>query len=259
MFAVALVRGDHVAVEGVALSASVGALGVAVGVWARWFMPQGPEVQDRPVLESSDEDRAAVAAELDRGERTVVGRRVLITLLAGAVGTLGAVVLVPFRSLGPSILGDLRRTAWRSGTRLVDETGRPVRVDDLDVGGVLTVYPEGASESDRADSQTVLLRLEPSELAQGRGQAKSLDGYVAFSKVCTHAGCPVGLFQVETSELICPCHQSVFDAADGAQPTFGPATRPLPQLPLVDADGVLVAARDFDEPIGPGFWSGAQT
>ncbi|MGH7735831.1 MAG: ubiquinol-cytochrome c reductase iron-sulfur subunit, partial [Gemmatimonadales bacterium] len=80
-------------------------------------------------------------------------------------------------------------------------------------------------------------------------------GYVAYSKLCTHAGCPVGLYQDNTQQLVCPCHQSMFDVLKGAQQTFGPAPRPLPQLPLmVDAEGFLRAQRGYHEPVGPGFW-----
>jgi ubiquinol-cytochrome c reductase iron-sulfur subunit len=249
--------GGQVQAEGVLLATLLGCIAIAVGMWARHFMPQGPVEQERPVLESSTEQRAAVAAEFDRGERTVLNRRVLLSLLVGAFGTVGAVALFPIRSLGPDVLPDLRRTSWRRGARLVDETGQPVRRDALDVDGVMTVFPEGVTtEQARADSQTLLLRTGPGVLRPRPGRAGwSPDGYVAFSKVCTHAGCPVGLYQQASHQLVCPCHQSVFDVTDAATPVFGPATRPLPQLPLRIEDGYLVADGDFGEPIGPEFWS----
>ena len=126
---------------------------------------------------------------------------------------------------------------------------------DLPVGGVLTVFPEG--HLDAADSQTLLIRMEPNDLVIQPGRESwSPQGYVAYSKICTHAGCPVGLYDQASGRLFCPCHQSVFEAKDGAKPTAGPASRPLPQLPLtVDADGTLRAQRDFTEPVGPGFWN----
>jgi ubiquinol-cytochrome c reductase iron-sulfur subunit len=121
-----------------------------------------------------------------------------------------------------------------------------VRTEDLNVGSVVTVFPEGA-EGDAA-SQTVLIRLP-----DGLGQ--SVDGYVAFSKVCTHAGCPVALYRAAQHQLMCPCHQSVFDVVNGGNVLAGPADHALPQLPIeIGADGYLHAKADFPVPIGPGFW-----
>jgi ubiquinol-cytochrome c reductase iron-sulfur subunit len=121
------------------------------------------------------------------------------------------------------------------------------------VNGFLTVFPE--DHTDAADAQTVLIRLAEDDQTPGPEEA-TVDGFVAFSKVCTHAGCPVGLYQAATRELFCPCHQSVFAVLEGAEPTAGPATRPLPQLPIgLDENGFLIALGDFPEPIGPGFWN----
>ena len=118
------------------------------------------------------------------------------------------------------------------------------------------MFPEGVTEDERPDSQTLLIHVGSGVLRPREGREEwSPDGFVAFSKVCTHAGCPVGLYQEATHQLICPCHQSVFDVTDAATPVFGPATRPLPQLPLRIEDGYLVAADGFDEPVGPAFWS----
>ena len=138
---------------------------------------------------------------------------------------------------------------------MVTAYGSPVSADRLKVGGVLTVFPEG--HTDEADSQTVLIRASerPVTTRPGRG-TWSPQGYLAYSKVCTHAGCPVGLYEQSRQQLLCPCHQSTFDVLHGCRPVFGPATRSLPQLPLaVDEAGYLVAQRDFTEPIGPGFWN----
>jgi ubiquinol-cytochrome c reductase iron-sulfur subunit len=254
--AILYVAGGQVQIEGVLLAAALGALAIAIGMWAKHFMPQGPVEEDRPVLESSARERAAVAAEFDQGERTVLSRRVLVMMLVGAVGAIGAVALFPLRSLGPDVLPDLRRTAWKKGKRLVDESGRTIRVEELEVDGVITVFPEGVTEDEKSDSQTLLLRLEDGVLKPQAGrEGWSPDGYVAFSKVCTHAGCPVGLYQAETHQLVCPCHQSVFDVTAAAKAVFGPATRPLPQLPLAVEDGYLVASDGYQEPIGPSFWS----
>ncbi|GAC1310219.1 MAG: hypothetical protein NVSMB16_06810 [Acidimicrobiales bacterium] len=127
-------------------------------------------------------------------------------------------------------------------------------VTDVAVGGVVTVFPEGFI--DDASAQTLLIRASDAPMVTRRGREDwSPAGFVAFSKVCTHAGCPVGLYEHRTNQLLCPCHQSLFDVAKGARPVFGPAPRALPQLPLaVDAEGRLIAQRDYDEPIGPAFW-----
>ncbi len=130
-----------------------------------------------------------------------------------------------------------------------------MRPDTLSVGGTITVFPEGATQA--GDSQVVLVRVAAGRNRPRRGRETwAPEGNLAYSKICTHVGCPVGLYQEDTHELVCPCHQSTFDVLDGARPNFGPATRPLPQLPLaVDGEGFLVARRDFTEAVGPGFWN----
>jgi ubiquinol-cytochrome c reductase iron-sulfur subunit len=138
---------------------------------------------------------------------------------------------------------------------VVTADGSVVTAQDLPVGGILTVFPEGHAEA--ADSQTVLIRVDPAllQLPTGRGDWAP-GGLLAYSKICTHAGCPVGLYEQRTHLLFCPCHQSVFTVLDGAIPISGPAVRPLPQLPLeLDADGTIRARGDFPEPVGPGFWN----
>jgi ubiquinol-cytochrome c reductase iron-sulfur subunit len=250
-------RGGQVQAEGILLAIALGAVAIALALWAKHFMPSGPFAEERPVYASSEEERAAFARDFEQGERVLTRRKVLARLLGGAVAAIGIVALFPIRSFGPRPLGALRRTAWRPGSRLVDEDGRPVRSGDLDVGSVLTVFPEHVTDEHKADSQTVLIRLRPGQLRVRPGRESwSPGGFVAFSKVCTHAGCPVGLYEAQSHRLVCPCHQSLFDVLDAARPVYGPATRSLPQLPLrIDADGVLVARSDYTEPIGPAFWS----
>jgi len=250
-------RGGQVQLEGTLLAVALGGLAVALAVWSKRFMPQGPFTEERPVLASSEADRSDFVADLERAERTLTRRSALLKLGGLAAAALGAVALFPFRSLGSPPLRALRRTRWRRGVRVVDDRGRPVHRDDLVAGNVVTVFPEGIDRDGRADSQTVLIRLRPGELRVRPGRETwSPDDYVAFSKVCTHAGCPVGLYEAETHRLVCPCHQSLFDVTEAARPVYGPATRSLPQLPLaIDADGFLTAQSDYTEPIGPGFWS----
>ncbi|MFP5375213.1 MAG: Rieske 2Fe-2S domain-containing protein, partial [Acidimicrobiia bacterium] len=151
--------------------------------------------------------------------------------------------------------GALSSTAWRPGVPLVDEQGRRVSASSGAPGAVVTVWPEGHLGDD--DAQAVLVHLGPGQAVTGPGRQEwTASGFVAYSRLCTHMGCPVALYQVEANVLVCPCHQATFDVLRGARPVLGPARRPLPQLPLaVDgAEGVLVAGGDFSAPVGPGYW-----
>ncbi|MGQ0804276.1 MAG: Rieske 2Fe-2S domain-containing protein [Actinomycetota bacterium] len=247
-------QGGQNQVEGVLLAIALGGLGYGFVVVARRLLPQGPYTEEREVLPSSEGQVAAFETDLERGEGWMARRGFLVKMLGVAAGALGVAALFPLRSLGPNPGRSLFRTKWRKGSLVVDEQGEPVRVRTLEVGGVLTVFPEGHLE--REDSQTLLIRISNQKVVTRRGREDwGPEGYVAYSKVCTHAGCPVGLYQQDVKRLLCPCHQSSFDAVEGARPVFGPATRSLPQLPLmVDDNGFLRAQDDYDEPIGPGFW-----
>jgi ubiquinol-cytochrome c reductase iron-sulfur subunit len=167
---------------------------------------------------------------------------------------LAAALAVPVFSLGPAPGRSLFETPWRRGLRLVGLDNQPVHADQLPIGGMLTVFPEGAPGS--SDGQAVLIHVEPGLLAlPGDGGAGAPNGYVCFSKKCTHAGCPVGLYRASDHQLVCPCHQSTFDVLHGAVPVFGPAVRPLPQLPIQQQpDGTFVANDGFAAPVGPSFW-----
>ncbi|MDP9019460.1 MAG: Rieske (2Fe-2S) protein [Actinomycetota bacterium] len=167
----------------------------------------------------------------------------------------GAAAGLPLWSATKRAEARLRRTSWQAGTRLVDDRGVPVRRHDLDPGAFTTVWPEG--HRDEGNAQVVLIRLPADRSVSGPGRSEWLAaGHVAYSKICTHMGCPVGLYQARTDLLVCPCHQATFDILRGAAPVHGPAHRPLPQLPLaVDGDGYLIATGDFPEPVGPGYWS----
>jgi ubiquinol-cytochrome c reductase iron-sulfur subunit len=245
--------GGQPQLEGVLLATALGGLALALGWWAHQ-MPGADSTEHRHPLPSTPDERAAFAADFRAGERPIARRRLLLGLLGTAATALGVAAVFPIRSLGPRPGNALRTTGFRPGTRLVDSDGRPLTVDGVEFDGVVTVFPEGAVG--RADSQTLLLRL-PAGVDRPRPgrETWSVQGCVAYSKVCTHAGCPVGLYNTETRELLCPCHQSLFDVLDGAKPFFGPAARPLPQLPLsIDNEDHLVAQQDYPEPIGPGYW-----
>ncbi|MGH2773089.1 MAG: ubiquinol-cytochrome c reductase iron-sulfur subunit, partial [Actinomycetota bacterium] len=244
--------GGQPQLEGAFLGLALGGLAVALGLWAEHLMPSGHESEerDRP---GDPEVREEAEEAFEAGAQFIERRRFLTKLLGGAIGALGLAGLFPIRSLGVAPGRLLFGTAWRKGSRLVRADGTPVRAADVEVDGFLTVFPEFNTEA--ADAQTVLIRLPPEAKAPGP-QGWSQDGFVGFSKICTHAGCPVGLYQAESKELFCPCHQSTFAVLEGAKPTEGPATRPLPQLPVgIDGEGFLVAGGDFEEPVGPGFWN----
>lgn len=250
------IAGGQPQAEGALLFVSLTGIGVGLVLWAKRLLPQGQVTDERGTLPSSEEDRADAAEDFEDREALFTQRRRLLRLLAAAGGALGVALLFPIRSLGPSPGRSLEQTAWRKGVRLVDLNGQPVRADALALGSILTVFPEGLTQA--ADSVAVLIRVEEDRLRPASHPAEGWAprGNVAYSKICTHVGCPVGLYQKAVHELLCPCHQSTFDVLDGARPVFGPAARPLPQLPLdVDPQGFLVARGDFDAPVGPGFWN----
>jgi ubiquinol-cytochrome c reductase iron-sulfur subunit len=245
--------GGQPQLEGALLFVSLGGLGAGLTLWVHRLMPSGVVTEPRRPSGSPAEDRRAMEESLERAE-TMGRRRFLTRMLLAAAGALGIAALFPIRSLGPSPGRSLLETSWRRGLRLVDRDGVPVRATDLVADSVTTVFPEG--HVGEADAQTLLIKVDPQDLDLPPGREDWVpEGNLAYSKVCTHAGCPVGLYRAETSELLCPCHQSTFDVLRGAEPVFGPATRPLPQLPIeVDADGFLVASGGFSAPVGPGFW-----
>lgn len=247
--------GGQPQVEGALLGLALGGLAAGIISWAKAFLPGGNFVEGRERHTAPQLEQDALALELEEGAELIGRRRVIVRIFGAAIGALGLAAIFPIRSLGPRPGRSLLETAWRKGRRAVTEEGRLVRASDLALGGVLTVYPEGAAGA--ADSQTLLLRMDPADVVPGPGRESwSPDGLCAYSKICTHAGCPVGLYEKENRLLFCPCHQSAFDATHGAAPKAGPATRPLPQLPIsIDDDGFVVAQGDFPEPVGPAFWS----
>jgi ubiquinol-cytochrome c reductase iron-sulfur subunit len=246
--------GGHPQLEGVLLAVSLGMLGAAVIAWVLRLLPHEEVTDVREPEPSSTEVRAAATSALERGEEQLTGRRTLARLLLGALAALALVVFFPVRSLGPRPGRSMFHTEWGPGEYVVDAGGRRVRDGQLEVGSVITVFPEGRAGS--PVSQALLIRIDPALLRLPPGRETwAPKGYIAFSKICTHAGCPVGLYRAAAHQLLCPCHQSTFDVLRGAVPVFGPTTRALPQLPLqIDADGFLRATGDFSAPVGPGFW-----
>ena len=245
--------GESAQVEGVLLGLALGGMGVGVIGWATRLMDVPTVTEEHDSLES--DDSTVEQTEDMVGQDAVTRRKMLLRLAAGASATLGAALAIPALSLGPRPGQSLEQTKWTSGARLVDRFGDPQRPEDIPLNGIKTVFPFGYEGE--ADSQTVVIKIDPEllDLPEGR-EDWAPEGCVAFSKICTHAGCPVGLYRAAAKQLLCPCHQSTFDVTTGCTPVFGPAARPLPQLPMdVDESGFLVATGDFQEPVGPSFWN----
>jgi len=253
--AVTYALGGQTQIEGVLLFFCLGGLGFGMTLWGKQLMPHGPFVQQRHSLISTAEDRDEFVAAFTRGEDAFGRRKLLLGFLAAGFTGLGAALVFPIRSLGPSPGRSLFETPWATGSRLVTPDGKFVHLDDLEVGGVYTVFPEGHIGAD--DAQTLLIRADSTPIVTRKGRETwSPNGYLAYSKLCTHAGCPVGLYEHERQQMLCPCHQSTFNVLAGCQPVFGPATRSLPQLPIMaDPQGFLRAQSDYTEPVGPGFWN----
>jgi len=241
---------------GFSLGAGMLLVGTGITAWGKYLMPRGPFVEDRHELQSDKQVLDAFTnALVERGAAPVKRRKVLGGLLGAGMGVFGIVAAFPLlRSLGPLPKNTLATTDWKPGTYLVDQSGNRISQYAIAIGSYVTVFPEGWQDQDRGQAvdQTILIHEESSVF---KNMTSIPDGFVAYSKLCTHAGCPVGLFERQLKLLICPCHQSMFDITNSCIPIFGPAPRPLPQLPLaVDADGYLYAAAGFNQPVGPGYW-----
>jgi len=245
---------------GLGLAAALLGSGVGLIAWAKSLDVEHDAEQEREPL-CLDADQLRGLEDVEQLTRDTLGRRrILAVLAAGSLGSIVLAAIGPIGSLGPKPRGERQRTAWRAGTRAVTTDGTPIRAADGPLDQLITAFPDGAVGRD--DSQVVLVRVDPALITARTRRAGTVDGWIAYSKICTHAGCSVGLFGIDprqpdvVRQLVCPCHQSVFDPLDAAQPVGGPAPRPLPQLPLdVDAEGYLVAQRDFDGPVGPITWN----
>lgn len=260
-FAADYAIGAQTQIEAGCLTIALGALAAALVVWEHELMASKVSIEQRGTLRSARAQRREAEQAAASAVSDVVGRRTWLVKFAGAMlAIIGVAALFPLRSLTPKMGKRLRTTAWADGLKLVRVDGTPVKASDLEIDSIVTVFPEGHTGPDdtftMANAATVLIRVPPDELQLPPERlAEAPQGYIAFSKVCTHAGCPVALYRAAARELFCPCHQSTFDVLRGAKRIFGPAVRPLPQLPLrIDPDGTIVATGDFPEAIGPGYW-----
>jgi ubiquinol-cytochrome c reductase iron-sulfur subunit len=248
---------------GLSMFLSLFALGVGAVHWAKTLMPDDERIDYRHRQRGTTAERDQAVSILKEGAaESGLGRRPLIrnTLIgAGVLFPIPAVFF--FRDTGPLPGNDLSTTMWKADTYLTkDPEGGRIRASDLGLGSVVHVMPEGIEDvedvlNEKAKSAVLLMRLEPEFLARGKQTDWSVDGIVAYSKICTHMGCPVALYEQQTHHLLCPCHQSTFDLTQDCKVIFGPAKRALPQLPIrVDAEGYLQAESGFHEAVGPSFW-----
>jgi ubiquinol-cytochrome c reductase iron-sulfur subunit len=246
------------AMYGLSLGICLGALGIGAILWAKRLMPHEEAVQERHPFGSHPQDVEEAAESFRAGvEGSGIARRpILRRSLLLASGVLVLPLIAPLRSLGPKPrAADLNHTRWTPGARMVLFDGTLVKIGDLEQNSVVTVFPEHHTDVDSAaDSSVLLIHIGEAHITD-KTRPKSYQGYVAYSQICTHAGCPARLYSQRTHVLLCPCHQSQFDVVKGCKPIAGPATRSLPQLAItVNSAGYFEAVRDFDEPVGPGFW-----
>ena len=249
-------------VLGVTMALSLLGFGVGAILWAKLLITEEETVQERHSGRSTPEARATTVAVLTDGiTMTGLARRSLLQRALGlSVLALGALAIVPLGGLIKKPGDALFVTGWSTGVRLMNGSRRLVRPGDIEPGGIETVFPgtpDGLTTQVVADSVVLLIRLRPGQIVRARPGQEDFgwEDYLAYSKICTHAGCPASLYEQQSGRLLCPCHQSQFDLLQDATPVFGPAARPLPKLAItVDDEGYFVAKGDFTEPIGPSFW-----
>jgi ubiquinol-cytochrome c reductase iron-sulfur subunit len=247
---------------GAAFGLALGLLAAALLVASRWLVPQETHVEKRVQLPHPEEVKA-VSERVRSGAEGITRRRLIAGAAAGAGAGLTAAVVVPVVALGPRIDDSLSHTDWRAGRRLVNSDNEPIAATDVRQGSFLTAFPEGA-DHEQLGSPVVVVRVDPKQLKLPAARADwAPEGILAFSKICTHAGCAISLYRsplhATTSPggpaLVCPCHYSTFDVLRAGRVEFGPAGRPLPQLPLrIDGSGQLRAGGPLSDQVGPAWW-----
>jgi ubiquinol-cytochrome c reductase iron-sulfur subunit len=256
-------------VLGVTLGLSLFLIGAGAIQWAKMLMVDTEIVEYRHPAHATDEQKADIIEGFQVGvaESGFTRRKLIRRSLIGTMGLLGLPAVVLLADLGPRPGRSLYNTIWAKGIRVVnDVTLRPIKPSDMVVGQLVNAAPANLEplleksaveyQNNKAKAAVILVRIEPDQIRTTEERANwGIDGILCYSKICTHVGCPISLYEQQTHHVLCPCHQSTFDLADGAKVVFGPAARPLPQLPLmVDAEGYLVAQSGFTEPVGPSFW-----
>jgi len=287
-FVAAYVGIDKSTVVYIPLFGDVGAQTIALGItfggailligggaiqWAKKLMPDVEVVQMRHEQVSPQEATTEAAGHYERGkeESGFARYKMIRRTMIGAMALFPIPLVIMLRDLwsGPASqeftpAEILSTTIWRKGERIVtDATYLPVRPEDLPVGGLVSAVPASLEEvqhlagnqNARGKAAIILVRMEPNEIVSQQGDGWDYQGILAYSKICTHVGCPIALYEQRTHHLLCPCHQSTFDLADSGAVVFGPAARNMPQLPIgVDSEGYLIAMDDFAQPVGPSFW-----
>jgi len=249
---------------GLTLGLALFAIGAGAVHWARTLMSDEEIADERHPIEASPEVKAKVMADFKQGAKeSALGRRKLIrNTMFGALALFPLSGVMLLRDLGPLPGTKLRHTLWSKGKLLVNmNTNEPLRASDVAVGSLTFAKPEGLEEHDEnfqteiAKAALMIVRIQPDNIKDKRELEWSHEGIVAYSKICTHVGCPISLYEQQTHHVLCPCHQSTFDLSDGARVIFGPAGHALPQLRIgVNDQGYLEALGDFEEPVGPAFW-----
>ena len=285
---------------GLTFGLSILSIGIGAVLFQKKFIPEEITIQERHDGASPEIHRKTIVANLtDALEGSTIKRRKLIGLSMGiglgafGLGTLvafmGGLIKNPWKPVVPTAEGK-KAVLWTSGWTprfhgetiyLARATGIPgespfvkMRAEDIDAGGMETVFPWRESDGDGTTVESshhlfevamgvrnpvMLIRIKPQDMkkvVKRQGQESFNFGELfAYTKVCSHLGCPSSLYEQQTYRILCPCHQSQFDALHFARPIFGPAARALAQLPItIDKDGYLVANGDFIEPVGPAFW-----
>ena len=259
-FAVLYVADPDTQLLGVALGAAFAALALALVVAGKGLVPRETAIEQRADFGAGEQRDEAEELVVESGEG--LSRRGLLLGAAGTAGAgLGAALAFPVASLGPNVDDRVRQTPWHAGRRVVDSKGVPISADRIEPGMFLTGFPEGASR-DALGASIVIVQVPLGELELPPERlAVAPEGILAYSKICTHAACAVSMYRHPLYEptapraaLVCPCHYSTFDVAKGAKVIFGPAARPLPQLPLrIGAGRELVCAGDYFGQIGPSY------
>jgi len=254
---------------GLTLGVALFCIGAGAVHWARTLMSDHELPAERHPIEADDEVRADVIEQFKTGAaESGFGRRKMIrNTLIGSMALVPLSGVVLLRDLGPLPEKKLDHTGWQKATPakpipLINmNTNEPMKAEDIITGSLTFAKPEGLEEADEDFQQNIakdalmLVRIAPEDLKDKNSAELGFEGILAYSKICTHVGCPISLYEQQTHHALCPCHQSTFDLADGARVIFGPAGHPLPQLKIsIDEKGYLVATGDFDEPVGPSFW-----
>ncbi|MDO5735193.1 MAG: Rieske 2Fe-2S domain-containing protein [Propionibacteriaceae bacterium] len=256
---------------GVTAGLAVLLIGLACVQWARVIMTDAESIDYRHSAGSPPEARAELAQQFSEGvDQSRFGRRKLIGgALAGALGFTLVPAVVLFADMGPWPTRSKReetieRTIWAEGVLVVnDVTFKPIKPSDVEIGQLINAQPEtlldyhGAEQAiEKAKCSLIVVRMDPASIKIPDSRRDwQVGGILAYSKICTHVGCPISLWERQTHNLLCPCHQSMFDLSDSGIVVFGPAARSLPQLPIrVNSDGYLVAQSDFTVPVGPSYF-----